>query len=141
MLSPPMLGASMHTLVGLLAATGMRSGEAAALDVKDLDTERRVLHLPLHPTTVRALLDYLQTRSQLAQPAGPLLIGAKGGRLNLNTARAAFRALVNDCRLPVPPGCRAPRLHDARHYADGGVMRPVELFGLVRALPVVILSA
>jgi hypothetical protein len=28
-----------------------------------------------------------------------------------------------------------------RHYADGGVMRPVELFGLVRALPAVILSA
>jgi integrase len=124
-LSPPMLGESMHALIGLLVATGMRSGEAAALDIEDLDTERRMLavtgknrrvrHLPLHPTTVRALLDYLQTRAQLARPTGPLLIGAKGGRLNLNTARAAFRALVNDCRLPVPPGCRAPRLHDARH--------------------------
>ena len=40
---------------------------------------------------------------------------AKGGRLNINMARAAFRALVNDCGLPVSPGCRAPRLHDARH--------------------------
>jgi hypothetical protein len=28
-----------------------------------------------------------------------------------------------------------------RHYADGGVMRPVEPFGLVGALPVVFLSA
>ena len=28
-----------------------------------------------------------------------------------------------------------------RHYADGGVMRPAGLFGLVGALPVVILSA
>jgi hypothetical protein len=28
-----------------------------------------------------------------------------------------------------------------RHYADGGVMRPAGLFSLVRALPVVILSA
>jgi integrase len=124
-LSPAMLGASMQTLIGLLAATGMRSGEAAALDVEDLDTERellrvtgknrRVRQLPLHPTTVRALLDYLQIRAKLAPPTGPLLIGAKGGRLNLNSARAAFRTLVNDCRLPVPPGCRAPRLHDARH--------------------------
>jgi UvrD-like helicase C-terminal domain len=51
----------------------------------------------------------------LAPPTGALLIGAKGGRLNLNGARAAFRTLVNDCRLPVAPGCRAPRLHDARH--------------------------
>lgn len=124
-LTPAMLGASMHTLIGLLAATGMRSGEAAALDVEDLDTvrrlmrvtgkNRRVRYLPLHPTTVQALLDYLQIRAQLAPPTGPLLIGAKGGRLNLNSARAAFRTLVNDCRLPVSPGCRAPRLHDARH--------------------------
>ncbi len=124
-LAPPMLAVSMHTLIGLLAATGMRSGEAAALDVEDLDTERhallvtgknrRVRRLPLHPTTVQALLDYQQLRAKLAPPTGPLLIGPKGGRLNLNTARAAFRTLVGDCRLPIPPGCRAPRLHDARH--------------------------
>jgi len=124
-LSPRMLGESMRTLIGLLAATGMRSGEAGALDVEDLDSERHLLRvsgknrrlreLPLHSTTVQALLDYLQIRAKLAPPTGPLLIGAKGGRLNLNSARAAFRALVNDCRLPVAPGCRAPRLHDARH--------------------------
>lgn len=124
-LSPRMLGESMRTLIGLLAATGMRSGEAAALDVEDLDPDRRLLRvsgknrrlreLPLHPTTVQALLDYLQLRAKLAPPTGALLIGAKGGRLNLNSARAAFRALVDDCRLPVAPGCRAPRLHDARH--------------------------
>jgi len=124
-LSPAMLAASMHTLIGLLAATGMRSGEAAALNVEDLDVDRGVLlvrgknrrerELPLHPTAVQALLDYLQVRGRLAPPTGPLLIGAKGGRLNMNTARAAFRKLVNDSGLPVPPGRRAPRLHDARH--------------------------
>lgn len=148
-LTPAMLGASMHTLIGLLAATGMRSGEATALNIENLDTERQVLivtgknkrvrRVPLHHTTVQALVDYIHATRAL--PTGPLLIGPKGGRLNLNTARAAFRALVNDCQLPVGPGCRAPRMHDARHYADGGVMRPVEPFGLVRALPVVILSA
>lgn len=124
-LTPAMLAASMHTLIGLLTATGMRSGEAGALDVEDFDSDRGLLRvsgknrlvreLPLHPTTVQALLVYLQTRSKLTPPTGPLLIGAKGGRLNINTARAAFRTLVNDCRLPVAPGCRAPRLHDARH--------------------------
>lgn len=124
-LSPQMLGASMRTLIGLLAATGMRSGEAGALDVEDLDTDRqllrvtgknrRVRELPLHHTTVRALLDYLQIRAQLAPPTGPLLIGVKARRLNLNSAREAFRALVDDCRLPLAPGCRPPRLHDARH--------------------------
>lgn len=124
-LTPRMLGVSMRTLIGLLAATGIRSGEAGALDVEDLDTDRHALlvtgknrrarRLPLHPTTVQALIDYQQLRATLAPPTGPLLIGAKGGRLNMNTARAAFRTLVNDCRLLVPPGCRAPRLHDARH--------------------------
>jgi integrase len=38
-------------------------------------------------------------------------------------------------------GVRQVRFHDLRHYADGWVMRPVELFGLVRALLVGILSA
>jgi integrase len=124
-LSPQMLGASMRALIGLLAATGMRSGEAGALDVCDLDHERRLLRvsgknrrvreLPLHPTTVRALSDYLQLRARHAPPAGPLLIGAKGGRLNLSYARNKFRALADECRLPVVAGCRAPRLHDARH--------------------------
>jgi integrase len=124
-LSPAMLGASMHTLIGLLAATGMRGGEAAALDIENLDPERRVLVVtgknkrvrlvPLHRTTVQALTDYQQLRATLAPQNGALLIGPKGGRLNMNTARAAFRTLVNDCRLPVGPGCRAPRLHDCRH--------------------------
>ncbi len=122
-LTPAMLGASMHTLIGLLAATGIRSGEATALNIENLDTERQVLivtgknkrvrRVPLHHTTVQALTDYI--RATRALPTGPLLIGPKGGRLNLNTARAAFRALVNDRQLPVEPGCRAPRMHDARH--------------------------
>ncbi len=38
-------------------------------------------------------------------------------------------------------GLRTIRLHDLRHYADGGVMRPPGLFSLVMALPVGILSA
>jgi len=125
-LTPTLLGHSMHTLIGLLAATGIRSGEGAALNIEDLDAERQVLivtgknrrvrRVPLHSTTVQALADYRQIRARRAPAAtGPLLIGPKGGRLNLNTARAAFRTLVNDCQLPVGPGCRPARLHDARH--------------------------
>jgi integrase len=124
-LTPAMLGASMHTLIGLLAATGIRSGEAAALDIENLDTQRQVLVVTgknqrvrlvaLHPTTVQALADYQKVRGTRAPASGALLIGPKGSRLNLNTARAAFRTLVEDCQLPVGPGCRAPRLHDMRH--------------------------
>ena len=124
-LTPAMLGASMHTLIGLLASTGIRSGEAAALDIENLDAERqmlvvtgknqRVRLVALHPTTVQALADYQKVRGTRAPASGALLIGPKGSRLNLNTARAAFRTLVEDCKLPVGPGRRAPRLHDMRH--------------------------
>lgn len=120
-LSPPPLAATMSTLIGLLAVSGLRSGEAIALDVGDLDTERRVLRVtgkygkrrlvPLHPTAVEALTGYLAGR-----PAdGPLLVGVRGGRLNANTARAVFGTLVQECGLLARPGCGAPRLHDFRH--------------------------
>ena len=44
-------------------------------------------------------------------------------------------------RLIAKAGLRTIRLHDLRHYADGGVMRPVGLFGPVRVVPVGIVSA
>ena len=124
-LSPAIFAASMHTLIGLIAATGLRSGEAFALDVEDLDVERAVLTatgkygkqrlVPLHASTVQALADYQRVRSAHAAPRGALFLGAKGGRLNPNTARAAFRALVEAADLPARPGCPTPRLHDLRH--------------------------
>jgi integrase len=58
-----------------------------------------------------------------------------GSPLDRSKATRRFKAACRDA------GVREVRFHDLRHYADGGVMRPVELFGLVRALPVVILSA
>ena len=124
-LSPAIFAASMHTLIGLNAATGLRGGEAFALDIEDLDVERGVLTVkgkygkrrlvPLHSSTVHALASYQRVRSAHAAPTGPLFLGAKGGRLNPNTARAAFRALVDAAGLPARPGCPTARLHDLRH--------------------------
>jgi integrase/recombinase XerD len=120
-----MLAASMQTLIGLLASTGLRSGEAGALDVGDLDAGARLLTVTgkygrvrlvaLHPTTVQVLTGYLRIRASRAAPAGPLLIGETGHRLNLTMARAIFRSLTRQCRLAPQPGCGAPRLHDFRH--------------------------
>ena len=124
-LSPSGFAASMHTLEGLLAASGLRSGEAVALDVEDLDTDQGVLTVtgkygrqrlvPLHLSTLQALTNYQLQRVGWAAPTGPLLLAAKGGRLNHTTARAAFRAVVDDCQLPARPGGPIPRLHDLRH--------------------------
>jgi integrase len=43
------------------------------------------------------------------------LVGTRGNRLNLNTARAAFRTITNACKLPTRPGGPIARLHDLRH--------------------------
>lgn len=120
-LSPPTRAATMFTLLGLLAVSGMRVGEAIALDIGDLDIDRRLLRVtgkygkrrlvPLHPSTVEALIAYLAGR----RTDGPLLVGVRGHRLNVTTAQQAFRALVRECGLPPRPGCGAPRLHDFRH--------------------------
>lgn len=125
-LRPEPFGAAIGTLIGLVAATGLRSGEAIGLDVEDLDRDGQLLWVvgkyakqrlvPLHPSTIVALDAYLQVRSTTpASPTGPLLVGPRGRRLNSNTARGLFRAVVNDCGLEPRPGCSAPRLHDFRH--------------------------
>lgn len=123
------LGAStMRTLIGLLAVTGMRVGEAVRLDRDDLDLLHGRLvvrnskfgksrQLPLHPTTVTALRDYLMLRDRLKpNPAtAALLIGTRGDRLSRGCAEWTFRLLRERVGLTARPGCRAPRLHDLRH--------------------------
>ena len=75
-LASPVLAASMRTLIGLLASTGIRIGEAFALDVADIDTAGQVLTvtgkygktrlIALHPTAAAALAGYLQIRARHA---------------------------------------------------------------------------
>ena len=125
-LSPAVLAASMRTLIGLLASTGIRSGEARALDAADLDTKEQVLAvtgkygrtrlIALHPATAAALAGYLQIRARhAADGTSALLIGQAGRRLNPNMARTVFRSLAAGCGLAPRPGCGLPRLHDFRH--------------------------
>lgn len=126
-LLPPLMGVTMTAFIGLIAATGVRSGEAAAMDSDDLDPDqglltvtgkyRRQRVLPLHPTTVTALITYRQVRAAMtpAPVAGPFFVGATGRRLNHVKARAAFRRVADACDLPVVPRTGPPRLHDLRH--------------------------
>ena len=120
--------ASMRTLIGLLAVTGMRPGEALRLERQDA----QLLHgrlivrnskfgksrqLPIHPTTVAALKEYLQLRDQIKPgPNTPaLLIGTRGARLTRGMADWTFRLLCTRVGLRPRPGCGPPRLHDLRH--------------------------
>jgi len=124
----PHKAATFRTLFGLLIATGMRIGEAIALDRADFDSVLGTLivrhgkfgksrELPLHPTTTGALTGYLARRDR-PRPAGPteaLLVSTVGTRLWMSDVQTAFRALRGRAGiLPRSAACR-PRLHDMRH--------------------------
>jgi integrase/recombinase XerD len=119
--------ATYRTLIGLLAATGMRIGEAIGLDRDDFDADGGLViirhgkfdkarALPLHPTTVAALQDYL-IRDDRPNPAGmpALLISATGKRLRYTVVQPTFKKLLHHCGItPRSATCR-PRIHDLRH--------------------------
>lgn len=127
-LSGPLRAATYQTLIRLLAVTGMRVGEAIGLDRAGLDEEFGLLtlhgtkfgksrQLPLHPSTVTGLRDYLDLRDRL-QPeprTSALLVSTRGCRLHYNRVWEIFHRLVREAELtPRSPGC-TPRIHDLRH--------------------------
>lgn len=127
-LSPPLRAASMATFLGLLAATGLRPGEARRLDRDDVDLTAGLLVVrnskagksrivPLHPTTVAALARYARRRDRLCpHPAeAAFLLWTDGQRLTTTAVTTTFRRLRVQVGITVPPGRRAPRPHDLRH--------------------------
>lgn len=126
-LTPAIRAASMGILIGLMAATGMRTGETISLDISHWDRQHHTLNvtgkyaktriLPVHATVGQALSDYLDLRAKLLPAGGcpALLIGVSGKRMRTTQAQQLFRGLVSDVGLaPVSNVCR-PRLHDLRH--------------------------
>jgi integrase/recombinase XerD len=127
-LKTPLRRATLTTLIGLMAVTGMRGGEVIALDDEDFDPGRGLLlvrhaklgkHrlLPLHPTTVTAVQDYRQLRDQrFPRPASPaLLVSSAGTRLLYYNVGLTFARLARRAGLPGRSGGCRPRPHDLRH--------------------------
>ena len=124
----PLRAATMKTLVGLLAVTGMRIGEAVALTIGDVDLDRGIVVIRqakfgrqrivrLEATARQALAGYLSFPARCRRGIGPdqaVFATVEGNPLNEHTAQGAFRAMVNEAGLPVRAG-RSPRLHDFRH--------------------------
>jgi integrase/recombinase XerD len=110
----PLGAATYQTLIGLLAVSGMRVGEAIRLDRDDLDADHDGLLtvrdskfgksrlLPLHPTTVAALQAYL-----LPAPASAaLLLSTAGTRLGYNNVWRTFHRLARQVGLMLPASRR-----------------------------------
>lgn len=111
-------------LFGLLAATGMRVSEALALDYDDITKDGLIIRqtkfkksrlLPLHRTTQKELMDYLQVREKLGGPSKAVFMSIAGKRANRTTVTGTFRRMVRTLGLHVGAKKPKPRLHDLRH--------------------------
>jgi len=120
--------ATYRTLIGLLAVTGLRLGEAIRLDRGDLDVEQRLLRIlhskfgksrevALHDTTIRALAAYEQQRDQLCSKprCQAFFLSTRGTRLLAPSIHETFNRLVKTAGIVPRPGGRRPRPHDLRH--------------------------
>jgi integrase len=142
-LVPSLRAATFETLIGLLAATGLRIGEAMALDRDDVDWSGAALmvrdskynksrEVLVHPSTVVALKAYAKQRDRLSpHPSAPsFFVTTRGSRLLHTSVEPTFRRLVADVGLVSGSSSRTPRWHDLRHtfavntllswYRDGG---------------------
>jgi len=126
-LRTPHRAATYQTLIGLLASSGMRIGEAIGLDRHHFDPGLGVVvvsgkfdktrELPLAPSTVKALCRYLERRdrppSATAEPA--LFVSSAGTRLKLDCVESTFAILRRRAELaPRSANCR-PTIHGLRH--------------------------
>jgi integrase/recombinase XerD len=122
-----LVGATYETLIGLLAATGLRISEAIKLDNTDIDWQQGVLlvreskfnksrYLPVHASTRDALERYTRQRDRLCpNPRDPsFFISLRRRRLDDCAVHTTFRRLCD--ATGVGAGAPfAPRLHDLRH--------------------------
>jgi integrase/recombinase XerD len=115
-------------LISLLAISGIRIGEAIALDDDDFDVEHEVLVLhhtkfnkqrlvPLHPSATLALSRYVDLRQRLLpRPASPaLFVSTAGTRLLHSNISLTFAGLVERVGLTRRSAVCRPRIHDLRH--------------------------
>ncbi|MDR3511030.1 MAG: tyrosine-type recombinase/integrase [Caulobacteraceae bacterium] len=127
-----------HCLFGLLAATGMRVGEAMGLRRADVDLAAGILTLretkggkerlvPLHPSTTRALADYAARRDDdpACRKSRWFFVLRHGKRLRHQYVHRVFVTVLRRIGLRDPePHTRGPRIHDLRHrFAVNTILR------------------
>jgi len=120
------------TLIGLLAATSLRPGEALALNLRDVDLQSGILAIrhtkfgksrfvPIEESTCAALAHYMKRRNEVCAccPADGFLISERGTRLGACAVRRTFAKISRAIGLRATAEGRrigrGPRLQDMRH--------------------------
>lgn len=127
-LRPPLQAATFETLIGLLAATGMRVGEAMALDDGDIDWDEALLvvrqtkfnktrEVLLHTSTLDALAAYRKTRNHLSATSATasFFVTTRGTPLTHSVIQPVFRRLAAQAGLDRPASTSRPHVHGLRH--------------------------
>jgi integrase/recombinase XerD len=123
----PLRAATYETLLGLLATTGLRIGEALRLDGDDINVADGVLlvrrskfgksrQVPLQPSTLEALERYRRRRSQLFPhpKTASFFVSLHGTRVIYECVWPTFRRLCTDAAIGTGTAI-TPRIHDFRH--------------------------
>jgi integrase/recombinase XerD len=124
----PLSAATYETLIGVLAVTGLRVGEAIRLDRADVSLTDGLLtvweskfgksrQLTIHPSTAAALRRYAARRTALSPTPGQpaLFVHPAGNRITYASVQQMFGYLVRRAGLtPRSPHCR-PTIHGLRH--------------------------
>jgi integrase len=120
-------GQTLATVIGLLASTGLRSGEALRLDRSDVDLTNGILQIrktkfrndrvvPVHASTLTALQDYVRHRD-LAFPTSKtsaFFVSTRGTRLSSSGLYYGFEQACALAGLNAHAGSPL-RPHDLRH--------------------------
>jgi integrase len=124
----PLRAATYETLIGLLAVSGMRVGEAIALDQVDLDRDEGLVvvrsgkfgksrEVVLHASTLDALAAYATVRDRHLPTVRTraLFVSTTGTRLIYKNVHVTFHRLVAEAGLTARSARCRPRIHDLRH--------------------------
>lgn len=119
---------TMHYLIGLLSATGLRVSEALRLIRSDVDLDCKLLliretkfcktrYVPLHQTTANALVQYSRIRDRFVPAtaeSSAFFLFDNGRPPNYRQALYAFQSIRRQLGWD-QNSKRLPRLHDIRH--------------------------
>lgn len=121
---------TLHTLLGLLASTGLRIGEAMGLTIADVRLDAEPPHLfireakfrksrlvPLHSTTVAKLREYAARCRKLGFVSRdtPFFVSEKGPHPTSQRIRLWFWRLTKELEMRPADGKRWACLHSFRH--------------------------
>lgn len=126
----------------LLYASGLRISELVALDVADIDFERRTLKVlgkgnkermvPFGKPAERVMIDWIRSHRRVLaveQAEDALLVGVRGSRLNVRQAREVIATALRSLGDTSASGPHALRHTVATHLLDGGAdLRAVQEF-------------